>query len=660
MTKEFTSSIARRAKAALKLGGFVLIMSTLTYYVTGCICGMNAGYGKSLLSLNDDQWELSECLYFSSITLTTTGYGDTLGTEKCKIYQDQSGNFRWDSSPDPHTSCPEDQYDHQSESLYYDFSPYTRTLTSITGILGMGFFLFVIAQITAFFVEGGYEAMAAKYRRTKQLNKMKDHVIVCGGGKEGSHAVDQILESGVACSVIDNNQQSIDQLQDRHNKLPCLPGDATVKASLEAAGIERARAVICALPNDGLNLVTVVTIRQQWPDIPIVCRASQEDSVNRLTLAGVNDVINTNRLMGLRLASQLIRPTAVDFLDHILGHTDEQDLQLVGIPIIESEIERNLYDLQLDESPHTRVVALRHQDRTFSYNPLPAFKISKGDQLLVVGKRAQNAQLAAKLSSSVVHEDPQTKHNDPGETNRMTAQSSNQKLDVDTGHYLICGVNNASLHIARELGSTGRSCCVIGQNLESISDLAREYPSISLITGDARSIDVLRAAGIERARGLATTHKSDADNLVIVVTALQTKSDLRVVSLASDDQSALRLDRAGAITHQFGQIGGRRLASQLLRPAVTSLLDRMLVESGAIRFEAVVVNADSPNEKKTLGDADLFGQTGLRVLALRRPGQSKFDIAPGSEQQLSAGTTLIVAGAAHQVDILVSLVGRWE
>ena len=86
--------MARRGKAAFKLGAIVLVASTLAYYITGCICGMNAGFGKSLWSLNDDHWELSECLYFSSITLTTTGYGDVLGTEFCELWQDKNGKFR--------------------------------------------------------------------------------------------------------------------------------------------------------------------------------------------------------------------------------------------------------------------------------------------------------------------------------------------------------------------------------------------------------------------------------------------------------------------------------------------------------------------------------------------------------------------------------------
>ncbi|MBT7028437.1 MAG: two pore domain potassium channel family protein, partial [Verrucomicrobia bacterium] len=144
MSETQTGSLANRGRKAFKLGALVVLGCTALFYFTGCICGMNAGYGKRWLSLADDKWEFTECLYFSAITLTTIGYTDLLGTEQCAVYKDANGRYRWESNTDPHTS--EEGYDKVSETLYADFTPWTRMLTTLVAIIGITFFLYVIAQ----------------------------------------------------------------------------------------------------------------------------------------------------------------------------------------------------------------------------------------------------------------------------------------------------------------------------------------------------------------------------------------------------------------------------------------------------------------------------------------------------------------------------------
>ena len=154
MSEAESVSLANRGRAAFKLGPLVLLGCTLLFYITGCLCGMNAGYGKKLWSLSDDRWEFTECLYFSAITLTTIGYTDLLGTEQCTVYRDANGRFRWESNTDAHQ---QEGYDPTVEEPFADFTPWTRTLTTLVAIIGMSFFLYVIAQVTSFFVEGQYQ-----------------------------------------------------------------------------------------------------------------------------------------------------------------------------------------------------------------------------------------------------------------------------------------------------------------------------------------------------------------------------------------------------------------------------------------------------------------------------------------------------------------------
>ena len=225
MSQSQTGSLANRGRTAFKLGALVLLGTTALFYVTGCLCGMNAGYGKKLGSLSDDQWEFTECLYFSAITLTTIGYTDLLGTEQCVVYRDANGRYRWESSTDAHTS--EEGYDKASEELFADFTPWTRTLTTLVAIIGITFFLYVIAQVTSFFVEGQYQEIAAANRAQKQIKRFTNHMILCGGGGNGRMVLEQAQKEGVNCVVIDRDNGVIRELRQKHPTIACLNRDAT-------------------------------------------------------------------------------------------------------------------------------------------------------------------------------------------------------------------------------------------------------------------------------------------------------------------------------------------------------------------------------------------------------------------------------------------------
>ncbi|MDA1018167.1 MAG: ion channel, partial [Planctomycetota bacterium] len=125
MSDPVERQLPQRGQTALKRGALVLVFSTAVYYLMGCLCGMNARYGKSWTSLDDDQWELSECFYASVITVTTVGYTDLLGTEKCEVWIDDAGRHRWVSNTDGHE---DEGFDAETARLEANFSHVTRTL----------------------------------------------------------------------------------------------------------------------------------------------------------------------------------------------------------------------------------------------------------------------------------------------------------------------------------------------------------------------------------------------------------------------------------------------------------------------------------------------------------------------------------------------------
>ncbi len=99
------------------------------------------------------------------------------------------------------------------------------------------------------------------------------------------------------------------------------------------------------------------------------------------------------------------------------------------------------------------------------------------------------------------------------------------------------------------------------------------------------------------------------------------------------------------------------MASELLRPTATTVLDRMLAASGTARFEAVIVNRDTELAGMSLAKADLYTRTGLRVLAVREPDREQYIIKPAPETTLTPGTILIVSGPAADITKLIALAG---
>ena len=650
-------SLANRGRTAFKLGALVLIGCTLLFYITGCLCGMNAGYGKKLWNLDDDKWEFTECLYFAAITLTTIGYTDLLGTEQCTVHQDTNGLFRWESNTDAHQ---QEGYDPTTEKPFVDFTPWTRTLTTLVAIIGMSFFLYVIAQVTSFFVEGQYQENAAAKRARKLIGQFSEHIILCGGGGNGRTILQQAQKEGVDCVVIDQDIEVIHRLRQTHPKVACLRLNAIDTGTLEEAGIDRARGVVSVMPDDRANLVTTVTARQLSASVRIVSRCVRDQADRRLQYAGADAVVNTSQLIGLRIASELIRPTIVDFLGIILGHDDTQDLFISGIVLQEKDDGRTLSSLPIDEAEGSVIVAFRRGD-IFTFNPENDTLLFKGDELVVLGNRKSVRQLSDTIAASPA--------SPAHETALQQKRTQAPPIEVDTtlvgpgpelhDHFIICGAGSIGRTIAAEISATRRTCICIDNDQRAIEEFRRALPKVPVIEEEPFSPDALSQANIRGARGLATILSSDRDNLVVVVTATQANPSLRMLSVVTNDADHLRVQRAGAETLCPAKIGGRRMASELLRPEAATLLDRMLSSSGAIRFEAVTISKGAELSGLTLSKADLFARTHLRVLALRKPGRQQFTIRPAHETVLEPGTTLIAAGPAAEISHLVALAGDW-
>jgi voltage-gated potassium channel len=236
-----------------------------------------------------------------------------------------------------------------------------------------------------------------------------------------------------------------------------------------------------------------------------------------------------------------------------------------------------------------------------------------------------------------------------------------RRIETLEGHYLLCGLGHAGSAILEEMARTGHVVVLIEQDHHRIEGVRAAHPADALlaIEGDATEEETLMQAGIRRASGVICNLSNDRDNLFLTLTARAMNPRLRIVVRGAEARSREKLVRAGADSVVYpDSIGGMRMTSEMIRPAVVSFLDRMVRDTrGNVRISEVTVGARSACAGQTLGAARLYDATGLRIVALLPPGASPeaFVYNPSDAEPLTPGTVLVVVGDVEQVQALARL-----
>src|SRR6266403_943769 len=188
-------------------------------------------------------------------------------------------------------------------------------------LFGVAITVYVFSVVAAFLVEVEVTKPLWRRRMQRHINELKDHFIVCGLGDTGRYAVAELQKTETPYVVVDLSEDSLKKSRDLHSEtlnVLYVIGDATEEDVLEKAGLDRARGLIAALPLDKDNLVITVIVRQRFPRVRIVARSAELNFADRMLRAGANATVSPSQIGGLRMASELIRPHVVGFLDLML------------------------------------------------------------------------------------------------------------------------------------------------------------------------------------------------------------------------------------------------------------------------------------------------------------------------------------------------------
>ncbi len=230
-------------------------------------------------------------------------------------------------------------------------------------------------------VEGQLREFVGRRRMDKQIADMRGHVIVCGWGRVGKAVAGDLLAAGRPVVVIDVNEERI-----RSIDVPTVVGDATLDATLRAAGIEHATSLVAALEGDAENLFVTLSSKAINPGLFIVARARQEESVDKLSRAGADRVVNPQELGAARMASFVVQPNVAEFVDVVM-HERSMDfrMQEVDIPDDSPLAGQSLREANLREQAGVLVLALRGDDGVFTTNPAPDTVLHPHNVVIAVG-----------------------------------------------------------------------------------------------------------------------------------------------------------------------------------------------------------------------------------------------------------------------------------
>lgn len=221
-----------------------------------------------------------------------------------------------------------------------------------------------------------------------KLVNINDHYIVCGLGRVGSHIAKELATEGVKFVGIDRNEELVKAAIAKG--YTAIVGDSTKEEVLMRAKLDKARGLVAALSHDSSNLFVTLTARQINPALYIVARANHEENITRIEKAGADKVAMPNQIGGFHMATMLIRPNVVDFID-VLSNKASADLQVEEMVVVKGSklVGSKLgHFLQASASGST-VLALNSLDGTSKVNPSGQEIIYAGDKMIMMGTREQ-------------------------------------------------------------------------------------------------------------------------------------------------------------------------------------------------------------------------------------------------------------------------------
>ena len=289
-----------------------------------------------------EAWSLLDSLYAAAQTVTTVGYGDVTPATR-------SG----------------------------------RLFAMVFMLAGVGVVLYALTATVHAIVQSELVATFGERRQSRKMSKLRNHFIICGAGRVGSHLVRALLNSNEDFVVIERDRQRVADLIELG--VIVLVRDATLEETLREAGVEVARGLAACLPNDADNVYVVLTARDLNPNLHIVARAAEEQAEAKLIRAGANRVVAPTIIGGHRMAMALTKPAVDDFIGSMTANQLDLAFEELTVDPASRLVGQKLSETNIRSELDIVVVSIRRADGQILFNPSGDATIGSGDILIAIG-----------------------------------------------------------------------------------------------------------------------------------------------------------------------------------------------------------------------------------------------------------------------------------
>ncbi len=267
-------------------------------------------------------------------------------------------------------------------------------------VSSFGIFAYSLSNIAIYAVEGIFAHYFRENKIKRMIQKLENHVIVCGFGRNGKEAAFTLLQAGRKFVIIEKNEEEVHNLEENFD-YPFINGDATIEEVLLKAGIEKAKAIITTFPIDADNLFVSLSAREFNKDIHIISRASDEHNDVKLRRAGADKVIMPDKIGGQRMAKLVIEPDTIEFLENIILQSDKNiSLAEISCEVLNKcNLDRTIAELDIRSNIGINIVGIKDSEGKYIINPTPDYRLDNNDKLFVLGTNEQIEKFKKYLES---------------------------------------------------------------------------------------------------------------------------------------------------------------------------------------------------------------------------------------------------------------------
>ncbi len=305
--------------------------------------------------LTDGKYSWFDCFYMTFITVATIGFGEII---------DMSSN-----------------------------QP-ARILTVILGILGAGNLSMLFSVVTVAILETDLNGTLQRKRMEKTIKKLHGHYILCGFGRVGRNIAHELEATHRHYVAIDEDLHKLEEYKEKNPGFLYLHGDASDDDVLLMADIANAKGLFAVTGDDSRNLMLIITAKQLKPELRVVARCQETRNIEKMRKAGADAIVSPDFTGGMRIASAMIRPHVVSFLDEMLK--SEKILRVEEIPVLAGFIPKPIGALKL-RSANYILLSVRERNGSWHFNPDENFILKPGFTLIAMASPIGRQEIEAAL-----------------------------------------------------------------------------------------------------------------------------------------------------------------------------------------------------------------------------------------------------------------------